>query len=267
MKTIYDLQQILENIAPPSLAAAWDNVGMLVEPLSPTEKAVEKVLLTIDLTDAVAEEARSWGADLVIAYHPPIFQPIRTLSVRPPVLRAALRCLQEGIFVYSPHTALDQCPGGVNDWLAEAVGPGTTSPVLSGPEEPGAARIRVLDQPVPLSGLAAHLSTALEIAEWRLIEAPSGPTMISRVAVCAGAGASTLRGSDADAWLTGEMSHHDQLAARENGVHVLLSEHTRTERGYLPLLAEKLRAHTDPELQIHISSGDQCPIRYWDNRP
>lgn len=70
--------QFLTSFAPLSLAESWDNVGLLVEPCTPVP--VRRVLLTIDLTEAVMKEAVEEKANMIIAYHPPLFQPIKRIT-------------------------------------------------------------------------------------------------------------------------------------------------------------------------------------------
>jgi dinuclear metal center YbgI/SA1388 family protein len=110
-----DLVNILDGLAPPNLAEAWDKVGLLAgDPAA----EVCKILLTIDFTSAVAAEARAAGCELVIAYHPPIFQPLKRLLAGQPVFDA----IRGGMALYSPHTALDAADGGTNDMLADILG-------------------------------------------------------------------------------------------------------------------------------------------------
>ena len=110
-----ELVQILEEIAPTRYAEAWDNVGLLVGDL---DQAVTRVLLAIDYTKEVAAEAEREECDGVIAYHPPIFAPIKRLNA-PDLMFDAIR---RGVAIYSPHTALDVAPGGTNDLLADILG-------------------------------------------------------------------------------------------------------------------------------------------------
>jgi len=111
----------IEAFAPTSLAESWDNVGLLVGSES---WSADRVLLTIDLTESVLEEALAQRVGLVIAYHPLIFTPLRRLTDSPGKERIALGAARAGIAVYCPHTALDACVGGVNDWLTEGLGTG-----------------------------------------------------------------------------------------------------------------------------------------------
>ncbi|XP_014671917.1 PREDICTED: NIF3-like protein 1 [Priapulus caudatus] len=111
----------LEEIAPLSLAASWDNVGLLVEPSPP--HPVKSILITNDLTEDVLDEAIENKASMVIAYHPPIFQPLKRLRATSWKERIVVKCAENRIALYSPHTCLDAVDGGVNDWLISAFKP------------------------------------------------------------------------------------------------------------------------------------------------
>jgi dinuclear metal center YbgI/SA1388 family protein len=106
----------LDSIAPLRHAEAWDNVGLLA---GDPGAEITRVLLTIDATDAVFDEARrDPRADLLVAYHPPLFEAIKQVPHDSLIHRA----IREGIAIYSPHTALDVASGGTNDVLADALG-------------------------------------------------------------------------------------------------------------------------------------------------
>lgn len=112
---------VLEQIAPPSYAAEWDNVGLL---LGSRQAETRSIMLTIDLTRAVLEEAIAAESRLIISYHPPIFHPLKSITDAAPSQRYILQAAAAGLAIYSPHTALDAAPGGINDWLADALGAG-----------------------------------------------------------------------------------------------------------------------------------------------
>lgn len=120
--------QVLEQLAPLSLAESWDNVGLLVEPSK--SRPVKTILLTNDLTDAVMEEAVAVSCDLIISYHPPLFRPVKRLVQKDWKQRLAIRAVEAGIAIFSPHTSWDTVKGGVNDWLVGGLGSGQVS-VLS----------------------------------------------------------------------------------------------------------------------------------------
>lgn len=249
----------MQAIAPLELAAPWDNVGVIAQ----GARAVRRILLCIDLTPQVLAEIERLDADLVVAYHPPIFEGLRHLRDDTARGRALLGLVRAGRHVYSPHTALDAVPGGINDWLLEAFGPvADVAPIEPAPSDPaaGSGRRATLTTPLPwseaLPRIADHLGLdALQVA--------GAVDAVRAVAVCPGAGGSLLRDvCDVDLLLTGEMRHHDVLACVGAGCAVVLGHHTNTERGYLPRLAERLRDALD-SVEVHLSSADRDPLRTW----
>lgn len=117
-----DLTAALDTIAPLSLAEPWDNVGLLA---GDPERDIEgPTLVTIDLTPSVLAEALSIEAGAIVAYHPALFSPIKRITPETSRGRTIMRCLEAGISIHSPHTAIDAVEGGVADWLADGLGTG-----------------------------------------------------------------------------------------------------------------------------------------------
>jgi len=269
----------LESIAPLDLAEEWDNVGLLVAPSEP--RPITAVFLTIDLRPAVLDEALAAGAELIVAYHPPLFEPLRRLRPWIPAERIALRCAESRIAVWSPHTALDAVAGGVNDWLAEALGvaerevivprgtarvttegePASAKAGRPGPSAGQGRRVK-LSRPVTLSTLLRRIKSHLGIERLRVARAPehAGGARVLTIALCAGAGGSVLAGAQADVYWTGEMRHHDVLAANGRGTTVILCEHTNTERGYLAVLHRRIASALGRDVEIFVSRVDRDPL-------
>ena len=118
---VHEVINVLESIAPLEYAADWDNVGLLI---GSSNWNAKRILLTIDLTEAVLREAIDSSVKMIVAYHPPIFEPLSSLTDVETKQRIVLEAARAGIAVYSPHTALDAAPGGVNDWIASGLGHG-----------------------------------------------------------------------------------------------------------------------------------------------
>jgi dinuclear metal center YbgI/SA1388 family protein len=258
--------ELLEQLAPLALAEAWDNVGLLVEPtrLSRDRSGVSRVLCTIDLAPAVLAEALELGVELVVAYHPPLFKGVKRLRAGAPGERTLLEAIERGIAIYSPHTALDAAPGGVNDWLVEALGPGSRGFIAPSPVEgAGQGRTLQLAAPASLDELCDRIRLHLNLTQLRVAAAPAhrqGAPIVT-AAVCAGSGGALFeRLSGVDLYLTGEMRHHDVLAKIAAGASVVLCDHTNTERGYLPRLAETLRARSAGALEVFVSKLDRDPL-------
>lgn len=125
--SVRDFVAAMESIAPVGLAQNWDNVGLLVgDPNAP----MRRVLLCIDLTRNVVEEAIKTHCEVVMAYHPPIFKAITSLRADSTGTDAAIfHCIANGIAVYSTHTAFDAAAGGTNESMAACCGIDQTEPL------------------------------------------------------------------------------------------------------------------------------------------
>jgi dinuclear metal center YbgI/SA1388 family protein len=109
---------VLEEISPTRYAEAWDNVGLLV---GDRQQEVTRAICCIDYTPSVAAEAAAEKCDLVVAYHPVIFDGVKRI-VAGGTTNVVLDAIRRGVAIYSPHTALDVADGGTNDMLADAIG-------------------------------------------------------------------------------------------------------------------------------------------------
>ena len=115
---IMDIAAVIQKLVPLELAQDWDNVGLL---LGDPQKDAKNILLTIDITKDVLSEAIKQKADLIIAYHPVIWDGLKKITADGPT-GIVYDLIRSGIAVYSIHTALDSAIGGVNDGLAEIIG-------------------------------------------------------------------------------------------------------------------------------------------------
>jgi len=113
-----DIGTAIEKIVPLELAQDWDNVGLLI---GDPQKGVKNILLTIDITKEVLAEAIKQKTDLIIGYHPVIWDALKKITADGPT-GIVYELIRRGIAVFSIHTALDAVVGGVNDGLAEIVG-------------------------------------------------------------------------------------------------------------------------------------------------
>ncbi|MEO6595557.1 MAG: Nif3-like dinuclear metal center hexameric protein [Planctomycetota bacterium] len=254
-----EVLDILHEIAPLELAAEWDNTGLLLQPRAKPGK-VARVLLCIDLTDAVVGEAKAARADLVVAYHPPIFQAMKRLCHDDGKQRAVLLAIAAGLPVYSPHTALDAAPSGIADWLVQGV-LGRDVPKEVRPCGDGEfGRIVELPKLLPFRTLLQRCKRHLGVRHLQVARPERARATVRSVAVAAGAGGSVLRGARADVFVTGEMSHHDALAAVAAGTSVVLAGHSNTERGFLEVLQKRLRQAFEKDLDVRLARTDSDPF-------
>ncbi|TAQ89891.1 hypothetical protein B7494_g1755 [Chlorociboria aeruginascens] len=218
---------------------SFDNTGLLLEAPHRPNHLNNSVLLTIDLTKGVADEAIARKDSVVISYHPIIFRPLKSLSLSNSQQTTLLRLAQEGISVYSPHTAVDAAPGGLNDWLADIItisNPGQNKiphtqsvikPVKDAPpslQGAGYGKIVRYETPRALGSILKSLYSGLGRLSALSVAVPQSmpagrkaEILIRSVGICAGSGGSMLNGLGVDLLFTGELSHHEALAATESG--------------------------------------------------
>ncbi|KAI4460917.1 ngg1 interacting factor 3 [Holotrichia oblita] len=255
----------LEEFAPLSLAESWDNVGLLVDPLESV--LIQNILLTNDLTEDVLEEAKKLNAGLIISYHPNIFQGMKTVSGKTWKERIVVNAIKNKIAIFSPHTSWDSALGGVNDWLAESLpqDPDTKTPIKENPVNPmcGPGRKFQLSNPISVDEAVKCIKQHLLLPHLRLALAKdsSQSSTIKTVALCAGSGSSVLAGVAADLYLTGEMLHHDILDATQKGIHVILCNHSDSERGFLRGFRDRLEIMLDGNVAVFVSQVDKDPLK------
>jgi dinuclear metal center YbgI/SA1388 family protein len=137
---IKEIAKVVEKISPMGLALDWDNVGFLVG----DEKAdIKRILLTIDITKEVLREAKKLKTDLILSYHPVIWDGLKDVTAggKNGIVYELIR---SGIGVYSIHTGLDIAWGGVNDGLAEMVGIENSEPIGDYVPEPNGGNFKVV---------------------------------------------------------------------------------------------------------------------------
>ncbi|XP_043234061.1 NIF3-like protein 1 [Amphibalanus amphitrite] len=137
----------------------------------------------------------------------------------------------------------------------------TTAEQLPEPSR-GTGRLAELENKLSLSEAVQAIKKHLKLQHVRLAEAVGKPkdSPVRTVAVCAGSGGSVLAGQQADLLLTGEMSHHEVLDATHAGSHVVLCEHSNTERGFLARLAGRLEALLAEQVELVTSEADRDPL-------
>lgn len=249
-----DLVAAMEAIAPPALAEPWDNVGLLV---GDPAQDVTHALLAIDATPAVIDEAGQRGCELILAYHPVIFDGLKRVTAG----SSAWSLVRRGIAVYSPHTALDVAEGGTNDVLGDVVGMLHRRPLRVTRPDTGMGLGRVgAIAPTERPELLGRIKAGLGIE--RLLVA--GPTegAVTRVAVGAGACGDMVKevlASGAELYLTGEMRHHDALRAASAGLTVVCALHSNSERVTLDRLAARL-AGVAPGVRFSRAESDRDPF-------
>jgi dinuclear metal center YbgI/SA1388 family protein len=255
------VMNVLDELAPLRYAESWDNVGLLV---GNPAAVITKVLVTVDYTAEVAAEAAALGANLVIAYHPPLFSAVK----RVPHDALWADAVRRDIALYSPHTALDVAPHGTNDFLADACEVGAERrplrPFVAKPgrnEPPGIGLGRV-GSVVATSRIALveRVKAKLDL-DYVLASGPLDGDA-TRVAVAAGAGGELLEDAiraGAEVFVTGEIRHHDALSAARRGVTVVATLHSNSERAAVRAYAGRLASRLSG-VRVSVSDADADPF-------
>ena len=229
--TVHDFYRLLNEIAPFETQAEFDNSGLLVG--SPAAE-VTCVLLALDVTEAVIDEAVSLGAQLIITHHPLMFAARKQLTDEDYEGRLICRLVRERISLIAAHTNLDQAPCGINDTLAELCG-------LTQISGEGFFRCGFLPEAMTASAFAEELSRRLATTV-RLM----GPeeAKIRKVGLCSGGGSdewTTAAEAGCDAFLSGEIKHHHALAMADRGMVAFECGHFATEEPGMEVLAVALQ--------------------------
>lgn len=252
------LLKTLDELAPLRYAESWDNVGLLVgDPAAD----VTKILVTVDYSAAVAAEAKERGANLVVAYHPPMFAAVK----RVPHDALWADAVRSGIALYSMHTALDVARDGTNDFLARVCGLTNVQPIRAfagkpgRPEPEGIGLGRIGDvAPTPLNALVDAVKSKLGLE--RVLVADAASRAIKRVAVAAGAGGELLSDAikqKADLFVTGELRHHDAM----RGCAVIATLHSNSERASVREFGGRL-AKALSNVEVLLSDKDADPFYF-----
>lgn len=253
MITVRDVEQSLFNWAPQELAASWDNVGHLVgEP----DAEAKKVLVALDITEAVVQEAIACGADVIIAHHPVMncaWHPVQRVRSDDAQGRMLINMIRNGISAICMHTNLDAADGGVNDMLAEKLG-------LRGLQmlnEEKIGRIGTLKSEIPLVDFTRFVVKSLGCNGLRYID---GGKPVHRVAVGGGACSGYIAQAIAngcDTFVTSDLKYNDFLDTK--GINLIDAGHFPTENVVCPAVADYLRKQF-PELTVVLSTEHSCEV-------
>ena len=229
---VKQILELLDEMCPPELAESYDNVGLLA---GHPDQEVDTVLCSLDLTEQVVAEAIQRGAQLILTHHPILFHARKNLREDDPEGRLLCCLVRSGLALIAAHTNYDDAPVGVNDALADALGLQQIELLSNG------LRVGNLPQGMKVSTLTGYLSERLQavIRPYALNDAE-----IVRLAVCGGAGSEfypLAKAAGARAYLTGEIHHHDMLAAMSEGMVLFEAGHYETEQIAIKSLANRLQ--------------------------
>lgn len=252
------LIEIIEDISPSALAESWDNCGFQVDCLRAGQE-VKTVLVSLEVTDAVIEEAQKAEADLILTHHPLIFGGIHHVRRQDLVGGYLIRLIQAGISVYSCHTSFDKTAGGNNDYLGALLELKNIRPFA---EDNGFCRKGQTPFDVTFAEVIHKTADALNIEEkyFKWVGDLSRP--IETIGWCTGSGSEFLQEAygQCDLFITGDLKYHDAQAAKEKGLCVLDAGHYGSEKIFAENMAGLLYDRCGETVRILQSRCDLNPF-------
>ena len=253
MTTVKNIADFFSEKIPSEMKMDFDNVGLLVGLES---EKVTCVLLALDITNAVIDEAKGLGAQLIISHHP-IFFDLKRISSGDAASAKVVRLLRHGISALCLHTNFDGVDGGVNDALAKALGVSVKGRledcVTSDGTEYGIGRYGELAEAMTLSDYLAFVKKALDSNGLRYCD---GGRPVQKVALCGGSGGEYIDRAlelGCDTLVTADVKYHQLLEAKERGLNVIDADHFCTENVAMPVLADILSSRF-PDVEAHIAT-------------
>lgn len=242
VRTVFDA---LEWLAPCGTKEEWDNVGLMVGSLS---SQIKGILIALDCTEGVINEAVESGANLIITHHPFIFNPVNKIDYDNLIGEKIRKLIKNDINVISMHTNLDKAIGGVNDTLCQAIDLYNIENITD--EQLSLGRIGELKKSMTLKDFAGYVKQKLNAPVVKYIG--SDEKLIKKVAVVSGSGSEfygeAIR-KNADVFLTSEVKHNIAVEVMDKDFAIIDAGHFETEN----VITEKLKMFLQEKFDVNIS--------------
>ncbi len=256
MPSVQQVIDIVDQIAPFSLAESWDNSGLQV---GDPDWIVSKILITLDVTVQAVAEAEKTGCDMLISHHPLIMSPEKRIDFSRMPGSVILACARSTLSVVSAHTSLDKATGGLNDYLAQKLHVACSRPFYTDTDASGAVvdsiqglgRVGNLDTPLSLRQLAGRIKQNLNIPLVRTIGSPDA--VVKTAVICSGSGGSLtpqFLETGLDVYITGDLKYHEARDIEAAGKTAVDVGHFPSEHIAIDLLKRRLET--------------QCSVRGYD---
>ena len=254
-----DIISVIESFAPLSIQENWDNSGLCV---GSEDDEVTSVLLGLDCTPELVDEAVDCGADMIVTHHPLIFSGLKKISPDDQVGAAVIKAIKAGISIYAAHTSADKVIAGVSGAMASRLGLVNVSILDEDGEGTGLGVVGDLPQPVTAAEAVTLVKERFGLKALRSSRPVEG--MISRVAMCGGSGGSLIKAamaSGAQLYLSGDISYHNFFT--RDGFMIMDIGHYESEIEIVDILFSLLRKNF-PTFAVRITQNIYSnPIFYF----
>ena len=255
---VSELGKLIDSFCDPMLSEKWDNPGFQI---CFGEREVKRVLVALEVTDKVIEEAVNFNVEAIITHHPLIFGGINNIDQNKIIGNHIIRLIENHISVFSCHTDFDKMDGGNNDYLGKVLEMENVSKIDGDTE--GYLRKGTLKEEMTVSGLRDHIAKCLGIDVEYIRVAGDTEKKVRKCAWCTGAGSSfmdTAFANGCDAYITGDTKYHEVQEADFLGRTVIDAGHYGTEKIFTPDMAEMLKERTT-DIDVIMSELDVNPYR------
>ncbi|MGL4656274.1 MAG: Nif3-like dinuclear metal center hexameric protein [Sarcina sp.] len=257
--------EIMERVAPIHLKEDFDNVGLMV---GDRNKEIKKVLLALDCTDTVIEEAKEIGAELILTHHPLIFKKPSNITTDTLQGRKIIKLIQNDINLYSAHTNWDSVREGINDTIVDMLGFKSEEIIdrHKADNNAGIGRIVTLENQLTLDEIMDICYKAFGLSGLRYSGNPD--KVIERIAIVNGSGQSYFSDAmnkDVDLVITGDTTYHMVSDYTEMGMSILDIGHFKSEWPVLIEVNKKLQKELKDmgeELEFVISEKAEDPFKF-----
>ena len=235
---VREVTSVIEAFAPLSLQESYDNSGLIV---GRYDDEVSKILLAVDVTEEVIDEAVEQGCDMIITHHPIIFQPVKRFNSASPAERCVEQAIRRGIVLYAAHTNLDSTPQGMSWRVAQILGLKNVE-VMQATSSDGAGFgvVGELNEATPSLDFMRQVMEKFGVKALRHSDIVKPE--VKRVAICTGSGGSLIdvaRASGADIYLTADLKYNDFMR-HENSIILADMGHFESEYCAIELLFDIL---------------------------
>lgn len=237
MPRLDEIINVIENVVPLSDAAEWDNSGLLYGDCG---KKIKKVLITLDLTPAVAEEALESNVDLIIEHHPSLFSPVKKFTPYMIEETSFLRVAGRDIAVYASHTASDFALKGLNYYFAKKLGLKDVERKRDGDE------VVFIGKTAKTSLKSLKEKVADVFGDELAYFVGDGEKVVETVGVVTGGGGSVdaavyARDNGADVYISGDVKYHCARWTKDSGYAIINLNHYASEIIFIDYMAEILK--------------------------
>lgn len=257
----FQLMDAMEKIAPIKLAEAWDNCGMQIDLGS---KQINKILVTLEITKKIINEAKNLGVDFIVTHHPLYFSSFKNIYRNNITGNYTIGLIQQGISVFSAHTNFDKAELGNNFYLAQLL----KLKNIRNLEQYGDEYIGLFGQ-LPesklLKDIIDDLKCSLGLYPNEIKVVGNVDEEITQIGLCTGAGISMLdiaALNGCQLFVTGDVKYHDAIKAKEMGINVIDAGHYGTEKIFVPNMAKQLKDALRDNVEIFQSSIDINPFDF-----